>query len=299
MQAAEMVTFLRDQGYQCTLRGKMSMNIEGFCPVSEPKSHAVTWLKNADKLEKDVLDKLACCQEILIITKDEVISLGGYSLIIVDEPKAAFFEILNFFFPEPYLKGISEDSVIETAKIGQNVSIGHHCYIHPEMHISDGVIIEHNVSIVSSGFIGKNTIIHSGTVIGTDGFGYFQKDGSNRKVPHYGGVWIGENVEIGANTCIDRGTMNDTIICDNVKIDNLCHIAHNVYIGKNSLVTALTVLGGSCRIERNSYLGIGSAIRNQIEIGENTTVGMGAVVVKDVLNNKVVAGVPAKEMLGR
>jgi len=113
-------------------------------------------------------------------------------------------------------------------------------------------------------------------------------------VPHYGGVVIGQNVEIGANTCIDRGTLDDTIIGNNVKIDNLCHIGHNCIIKDNSSIVALSMLGGSAIIEENSYIAPGVMIKNQLKIGENSLIGIGAVVIKDVEKNKVVAGVPAK-----
>ena len=113
------------------------------------------------------------------------------------------------------------------------------------------------------------------------------------KVPHW---WckIGKNVEIGANTCIDRGTIDDTIIGNNVKIDNLCHIAHNVRLEDNVLVIALSLLGGSCIIKKDAYIAPCAAVMNQITIGENSLIGMGAVVTKNVEPNKVVAGVPAK-----
>lgn len=145
--------------------------------------------------------------------------------------------------------------------------------------------------------IGCNTIIHSGVVIGTDGFGYFDnEDGLHEKVEHFGGVSIGDNVEIGANTCIDRGTLDDTYIGNNVKIDNLCHIAHNVTIEENSMVIALSMLGGSSTLKKNVYIAPGVMVMNQVTIGERSLAGMGAVVIKDVQNNKVVIGVPAKEL---
>lgn len=163
------------------------------------------------------------------------------------------------------------------------------------MFIGDNVVIKNNVSIEGKVIIGNNTIIHSGVVIGTDGFGYYQnEEGKNIKVPHYGGVVIGEYVEIGANTCIDRGTLDDTVIGNYVKIDNLCHIGHNCVIEDNSSIVALSMLGGSAEISKNSYIAPGVMIKNQLKIGENSLIGMGAVVTKDVEKNKVVAGVPAK-----
>lgn len=190
---------------------------------------------------------------------------------------------------------MSPNSVVETNSIGKNVYIGHNCYIGKDVVIGDNVVIKNNVSIEGKVIIGNNAIIHSGVVIGSDGYGYYQdKEGRNIKVPHFGGVIIGENVEIGANTCIDRGTLDNTVIGNNVKIDNLCHIAHNVVIKDNCSVIALSMLGGSVVLEKDSYIAPGAIIKNQLKIGEKSLVGLGAVVIKDVEKNKVVAGVPAK-----
>ncbi len=142
--------------------------------------------------------------------------------------------------------------------------------------------------------IGYKSIIHSGTIIGTDGFGYFMEQDQYRKIPHFGGVWIGKYVEIGANTCIDRGTLDDTMIEDGVKIDNLCHIAHNVQIGKNSLIIACSLLGGSCRIGKGGYVAPGAIVKNQVTVGENSVIGMGAVVTKDIRAGVIAAGIPAR-----
>jgi UDP-3-O-[3-hydroxymyristoyl] glucosamine N-acyltransferase len=201
----------------------------------------------------------------------------------------------KFFKSEQYNSFISPNSVIETIDFGKNVYIGHNCYIDKNVSIGDNVVIKNNVTIEGKVKIGNNTTIFSGVVIGSDGFGYYQdNNGINTKVSHYGGVIIGDNVEIGANTCIDRGTLDDTIIENNVKIDNLCHIAHNVIIRENSLVIALSMLGGSSVLERNSYVAPGVMVMNQLTVGENSLVGMGAVVIKNVEKNKIVAGVPAK-----
>ena len=148
--------------------------------------------------------------------------------------------------------------------------------------------------------IGNNCLIHSGVVIGVDGFGY-EKDenGDYFKMAHIGGVTIGNDVEIGTNTCIDRGTLGSTIIEDNVKIDNLVHVAHNVQVKRNSMLIAQSMVGGITVVEENSWIAPGALLMNGIKIGENTTVGLGAVVTKNVDNNDVVAGVPAKSLRGR
>lgn len=137
--------------------------------------------------------------------------------------------------------------------------------------------------------IGKNT------VIGADGFGYVrQDDGTLLKMPHAGNVIIEENVEIGSNTCIDRAVVGSTIIGAGTKIDNLVHIAHGVKIGKNCLIVAGAVIGGSTEIGDNCFIGINASIKNKVKIGNNVTVGMGAVVLKDVPDGVTVVGNPAR-----
>jgi UDP-3-O-[3-hydroxymyristoyl] glucosamine N-acyltransferase len=146
--------------------------------------------------------------------------------------------------------------------------------------------------------LGKNTFIGENCSIGNDGFGYIQDENKKWiKFPHYGDVVIGDDVEIGNNVCIDRGTLSNTIIGNGVKIDNLVHIAHNVEIGENTLIIAQTMIGGSSKIGKDCWISPSTSIKNGINIGDNVLIGMGAVVLKDVENNKVMVGNPAKELI--
>ena len=189
---------------------------------------------------------------------------------------------------------------METRQIGKNVSIGHHCFIGRDVIIKDNVTIKNNVTIECPALIGEGSFISSGVVIGTDGFGYFKdQDGNYKNVPHLGGVKIGKKVVIGANACINRGTIEDTIIGDNVKIANLCNISHNVKIENNVIIITLSMIGGSAIVEKDSYIAPGSMIKNQAIIGKNAFVGMGAVVLNNVPNDKIVVGVPAEVLRER
>lgn len=293
----EILKYLEDSNLKFTYIGNSNINISRYSSINNIKENSVSWIKNKNYYNEIAISQL---KNILLVINSDIDIKSDFLIdkgfIICDNPKEIFFSILNNFFPpEQYRSYISSSSVILSENIGTNVYIGHNCFIGKDVSIGNDVVIKNNVSIEGKVIIGNNTIIHSGVVIGSDGYGYYQnEEGKNIKVPHYGGVVIGQNVEIGANTCIDRGTLDNTVIGDNVKISNLCHIAHNVEICDNCLITAGSVITGSTIIKENTYIAPGAIIRNQLIVGENSLVGMGAVVIKDIEDNKVVAGVPAK-----
>jgi len=145
--------------------------------------------------------------------------------------------------------------------------------------------------------IGENCIICDTVKLGNDGFGFEPDENGNLiYFPHFKGVKIGNNVRVGSYTCIDRGNLNDTIIGNGVKIDNLVHIAHNVKIGDNTLVVAGSVICGSVVIGNNSFIGAKSVIREHLNIGNNVTIGMGSVVTKNIPDGETWAGNPAKKI---
>jgi UDP-3-O-[3-hydroxymyristoyl] glucosamine N-acyltransferase len=290
----EILGFLNETRIKCHYAGLPDALIENFCPLSEPKAHCITWIKNIDTYDFSNLP--ADLQLILVVNFfDNREDLKKYNIIKCDNPKETFFEILNRFFAVSKKSEIAPDSIIETQNMGKNISVGHHCYICKDVIIGDNVSIKNNVIIECPTEIGDNTIIWSGVVIGSDGYGYYKRsDGINYKIPHFGGVKIGKNVEIGANACIDRGTLSDTIIGNNVKIDNLCHIAHNVQIEDNAMIIAMSMLAGSSVVRENAYIAPGALIINQKTVGKDAFVGLGAVVIDNVPSGKAVFGVPAR-----
>jgi len=170
-------------------------------------------------------------------------------------------------------------------------------HIDTDVTIGEGSIIYANVTIYRDTIIGKRCILHSNCVIGSDGFGY-EKDENGQwfKIAHLGRVVLRDDVEIGAGSCVDRGTLGDTVIEDNVKIDNLVHVAHNVRIGKNSQITANSVISGSCSIGANVWLSPGSILKDGLTIGDNAFIGLGSVVARDVERDIRVFGVPARKI---
>jgi UDP-3-O-[3-hydroxymyristoyl] glucosamine N-acyltransferase len=290
----KILSFLDEIHIEYQYTGLPDVYIEYFCPLSEPKAHSITWIKNAGTYDFSNLN--TDLQLILVVNfSDNREDLEKYNIIKCNNPKETFFEILNRFFTVSKNPEIASDSIIEAEKTGKNISVGHHCYICKDVIIGNNVTIKNNVIIECPADIGDNTVIWSGVVIGTDGYGYYKKeDGINYKVPHFGGVKIGKNVEIGANTCIDRGTLADTVIGNNVKIDNLCHIGHNVQIEDNVMIIAMSMLAGSSVIRENAYIAPGSLIINQKTVGKDAYVGLGTVVINNVPPGKAVFGVPAR-----
>ncbi len=204
-------------------------------------------------------------------------------------------------------------SIACSAKIGRKVSIGAHstvgrkcrigdfCIIHDNVSIGEGTVIGHHciiypgVRIYPGMVIGDRVILHAGAVIGSDGFGNApQSDGTWKKIEHLGNVIIGNDVEIGANTTVDRAEMESTIIGNGVKIDNLCQIAHNVQIGDNTVMAALSGIAGSTKIGKNCILAGQVGIVGHLTIADNTTVCAKAGVIGNIRKSgQVWMGSPA------
>ena len=174
------------------------------------------------------------------------------------------------------------------------------CYIGPNVIIERGVKIGENVQLVGNIYIyrnvqiGNSVIIKPGSVIGGQGFGFtLEEGGVQQHFPHIGGVIIEDNVRIGANVCIDCGSIGNTILYRGCRIDNLCHIAHNVEVGENTCVVAVCMIAGSVKIGNNTWIGPGSSVLQQLSIGDDVMIGMHSCVLRNVSNNKLVYGVPA------
>lgn len=228
----------------------------------------------------------------LIVDNQLVIAsqpIEGYDVIISDNPK----KLLNKIILEiKNIVGFKESYVGKTNF--NNVIVGKNCVIEDNVFIGDGTKIEHNVVLHSGTYIGEGCIIRSGSIIGGEGYGFSkEEDGTLVREIFLGDVIIGNNVEIGYGCAIVRGVINDTIISDGAKLDNLVHIAHDCNIGRNATITAGVSLCGHVSIGDNSRLAPNSTVKQRIHIGKDCTIGLGAVVLKDVPDGDVMMGNPA------
>ncbi len=202
------------------------------------------------------------------------------AVIFSKNARLDFIQVANrFFLPrEKYIKRI-ESNVPASVELGVGVSIGENCKIGENVKIGNDTIIYSNVTLEQGTVIGERVVIKSGAVIGADGFGY-EKNASGEwvKFPHYGGVVVENDVHIGANVTIDRGSLGNTILRSGVKVDNLVQISHNVDIGKNTVIIAGAVICGSVKIGENSWIAPNSCIRDGVTLGDRVFVGMGSVV---------------------
>lgn len=217
------------------------------------------------------------------------------TIILVHNPNLAFSRIVENFFVSKRTHKTHPSAIIDNeAIISANVYVGANVWIGKAKIGRDCVIYE-NVWIGDQVTIGEKVIIKPGARIGNDGFGFVKNDQKElEKFPQIGSLIIGDKVEIGANTCIDRGSLSTTIIGNGTKINNLVHIAHNVKIGANTFIGAKVYIGGSATIEDNCWLAPGCLIRDHSVVGYNSMIGVGSLVVKDIPANEIWLGTPAK-----
>ncbi|MCW3128190.1 MAG: UDP-3-O-(3-hydroxymyristoyl) glucosamine N-acyltransferase [Bacteroidetes bacterium] len=299
-----------------TLEGNPDQVVTGIAKIEEANSYSLSFIANPK------YEQYAQTAEAGILLINQVLPVSNEkigAMIRVADPYAAFTTLLELYqklISQKQEKGIQQPSHIGNgsthgsdlflgafAYIGENVTIGRNVKIYPgsyigdEVSIGDDTLIHAGAKIYEGCKIGKGCVIHAGVVIGGDGFGFAPlADGSYKKVPQLGIVEIGNDVEIGANTVIDRATIGATIVKNGVKLDNLIHIAHNVEIGENTVIAAQTGISGSTRIGRQAMIGGQVGIIGHIRIADGVRINAQSGVSKSIeVKNKAVTGSPAAE----
>lgn len=284
-----------------TVDGNPEVAISSFARIESGKPGTICFLANP-KYEHYIYE---CKADIIIVNKSFVPQKPvTATLLRVEDAYSAVASLLEYvtakkrsykrhrgwrskyFFSTKFGKKVY---VGDFAYVGRKVKVGDYTKIYENVYIGEGSVIGSHcifypgVRIYPGTVIGDNVIIHSNAVIGADGFGFApQDDGTYKKIEHTGNVIIGNNVEIGANTTIDKSQMDSTIIHDGVKIDNLCQIAHNVEIGENTVMAAMSAVAGSTKIGKHCVIAGQVGIVGHLTIADNTTFGAQAGIIKSI-----------------
>ena len=294
-----------------TVIGNRDVDINAISKIEEARKGSLTFLANPKYTEYIYSTDASAT----IVSNDfEPTEKITTTLIKVQDPYYSFTTILELFNGDKSKKvGISKKSEIDKSsnvpkssfvghfsKIGKNSIIGEHCIIEDQVYIGENVKIGDNskiypgTKILDDTIIGDNCIIHSNCSIGSDGFGFAPNDdGTYRKIPQTGNVIIGNDVEIGSNSTIDRATIGSTIISDGVKLDNQIQIAHNVEIGTNTAIAAQSGIAGSTKIGKNCMIGGQVGIIGHLKIGDNVKIQAQAGVTSNIDSNARITGTPA------
>ena len=290
--------------------GNPELPIMGVCDLKQSRSGYLSYIVS-EKYE-DLFHQSKA--RAILVSNNFNIDRGNKTLIYVDDPAISIIDVIKLFHPEePPLENIHSSAIIApTAKIGNNVQISPYVVIKENVKIGDGVIINSgtfigqnviinnnctinsNVTIYHDVEIGRQCTIDSGSVIGSDGFGFVKDNNSYHKMPHIGGIIIEDNVWIGANCCIDRGTLLNTTIGEGTKLDNLIHIAHNVQIGKNCVIAAQVGIAGSTILEEEVTLAGQVGIVGHLTIGKGSIIAAKSAVFQSLEPNSFVSGIPAR-----
>lgn len=274
---------------QSSIIGNVNYIISKPAKIETAQSDEITFLANEKYLSYiDTTNAGA-----IIINKTtygKIKNSRNINFIIVDDAYTAFSKLLKHFenisiinIEQPTYSIGEHTKIYPNVYIGNNVKIGNHCIIYP------------NVTILDNCEIGNNCILHAGAVIGSDGFGFApQKDGTYEKIPQLGNVIIEDDCEIGANTCIDRATMDSTIIRKGVKLDNLIQVAHNVEIGEYTVIAAQSGISGSTKIGHHTMVGGQVGFVGHISIAPFTKINAKSAIASTIKNEKqILSGIPA------
>ncbi len=291
------------------LIGDGDIPIEGIAGIQSAREGQITFLSHASYVKHVA----GCRASALIIgqktPRDDV---RGMNIVVVENPDLAYIEVVGMFRKEPSppagidpRAAVSPEAEVAAsasvgpfacierqARIGEKVTVYPFCYIGPNVTIGDGSVIYPHVTIYRDTTIGRNVIIHANTVIAADGFSYTWDGKRHAKIPQIGSVIIEDDVEIGANTDIDRAALDATVVGRGTKIDNLVQVAHNVTIGQNSIIVSQVGIAGRAHIGNNVVLAGQTGVKDHVSVGDQVMAGGRTGITKDVPAGSLIWGTP-------
>ncbi len=266
-------------------QGDLALQIHAISSLENAGAHDFSFLSNL-KLQQQLLASCAGC--VAVSAKMEAVAQqrqGAY--LVVADPYLFFAQLTQLWRSHhqirPVHQGVHPSAVVEDgADVHPSASIGPLCHVECGAVIGEGSVLTSRVTVGAGCVLGKRVLVQPGAVIGGDGFGFANEQGRWVKIEQLGGVRIGDDVEIGANTCIDRGALSDTLIASGVKIDNQVQIGHNVEIGENSAMAGCTGIAGSAKIGRQCTIGGSGMILGHLEIADNVHISAATVVSRSI-----------------
>ena len=265
------------------LVGKHDLPIAGIAPLESAQNQHIAFLSKP-RYQAQLQTTGAGC--VIVTATMQVISPPALNLIVVADPYLYYARLTQLWRklsnPEPP-GGVHPSAVVDKeAQVDPTASIGPLCVVERGARIGANTVLKSRVTVGENCHVGKRCILHAGVVIGADGFG-FAKDGQRwEKIEQLGAVRIGDGVEIGANTCIDRGALNDTVIEDGVKLDNLIQIGHNVCVGRNTAMAGCAGVAGSATIGPNCTIGGGAVVLGHLHLAEGVHISAATVVTRSI-----------------
>lgn len=273
--------------------------IFGLSDIHNPQNNSAILLASEQEGYKSALKNLvSVVDEVLLISGTRTTKLKQFTYILSDDPFSDYVNIIKHYFSEEVELGYIEKSaqIDDSCILGSGIYVGKNVVVGPNTQIADHTMIFHNTVVFGKVNIGRKCIIKSNSTLGSEGFTYSYDNKRYDEIPQIGGIIIKDNVSIGSNSTVENGIIGNTIIGENVKIDDLVQIGSNSIIGQKSLIAAGTILCRNVTVGENCWIAPGCCIKENIKIGDNSIIGLGSVVLKSVPCNAVVAGVPSKNI---
>ncbi len=287
LQLGEIVAALGGE-----LHGDAGLRIEGLAPLESAQPGQLSFLSNP-KYRQQLDASRAGCVIVAPALRDQALARGA--AIVSDDPYLYFARVTQLWkrsHARPAGPAIHPSAVVDPdAEIGEGVRIGAQCVVERGARIGAGTVLKARVYVGEDCVIGARCTLHPGAVIGADGFGFAPYQGAWEKIEQLGAVRIGDDVDIGANTCIDRGALADTVIEDGVKLDNLIQVGHNCRIGKHTAIAGCVGIAGSANIGAHCTIGGAAMILGHLTIADRVNISSGSFVSRSILKPGLYTGI--------